>query len=215
MRLVYNSSRFTKDLDASFTKISTEKLKFLVEGSLSEDLDDGFKFKSGRWSVINETNEYQGVRYSFEFSFLERISQSLQVDFTHSELQTNFKLHPLENLKVSVKIYAKELIISEKLQTVVKRENLNTRAKDIYDINFLFESGFNPKELKDFIFLVFKVRETAIPDSFFIFAKSIDTNYLEQSWSYYLKHKKTKNSFSKEWEKFLDNMRALDLKIAC
>lgn len=152
MRLVYNSSRFTKDLDASFTKISTEKLKFLVEGSLSEDLDDGFKFKSGRWSVINETNEYHGVRYSFEFSFLERTSQSLQIDFTHSELQTNFKLHPLENLKVSVKIYAKELIISEKLQTLVKRENLNTRAKDIYDINFLFESGFKPKELKDFIF---------------------------------------------------------------
>ena len=85
MKIFYKSSRFTKDLDASFKKISTENLKAQVEDSLSINLDDGFKFKSERWSTINESSEYQGLRYSFEFSFLEKNSQFLQVDFTNSK----------------------------------------------------------------------------------------------------------------------------------
>ena len=33
--------------------------------------------------------------------------------------------------------------MAEKLQTLVNRGSLNTRAKDIYDINLLFERDFD------------------------------------------------------------------------
>ena len=196
MRLVYQSSRFTKDLDASFTKISTEKLKTQVEESLSKDLDDGFEFKNGKWSVVNESSEYQGLRYSFEFSFLEKTSQFLQVDFTNSQLKKDFVLHTIKNTEKEIKIYPKELIMSEKLQTLVKRGSLNTRAKDVYDINFLFDRSFDFDEFKEYLYLIFKTREIIKPESFYEFAKEMDTTYLEQSWSYFLRHKKTKRPFS-------------------
>ena len=103
--------------------------------------------------------------------------------------------------------------MSEKLQTLVKKESLNTRAKDIYDINFLLDRDFDFNEFKNYLSLVFKVRETIKPDSFHDFAKEIDAITLEQSWSYFLKHKKTKRLFSEEWTEFLQKMKELDRKL--
>ena len=212
MRMAYGSNRFTKDLDASFEGIAEEEMKREVIGALRTDLDDCFEFELGEWSEITSEKNYSGHRYTSTFKFCGSSIQTLQFDFTISEFIGSGINKKLDGLMfdgvVSANIYSPEMILAEKIQTIVVRGGDNTRAKDIYDINFLLQSPIDRKLFKTLVNKVFKIRQTEIPESFTNLLQ-IPTDSLEKSWSKY-RDKLRGAEFVNIWEEFSKSLEKID-----
>jgi len=216
MRVVYGSDRFTKDLDASYEKISEENLKAEVSKSLTMNLEDQFEFMIGTWSSITDEQDYEGLRYSVDFKFEGSTIQALQFDFTVSEFTGSGVKIALDSeiyaIDVTAKVYSPEMILAEKIQTVVARGSSNTRAKDFYDINLLLRGSIDDGRFKTLVDRVFKVRETRQPKSFSELS-GLDTKNLENSWLGY-KSKLNGLEFKDVWLEFVSNLETLDQKLS-
>ena len=66
------------------------------------------------------------------------------------------------------KIYPVEYIIAEKVQTLFDRGSANSRAKDIYDLMYLFPRFRDQSALATAIRKTFKHRRTVLPESLFM-----------------------------------------------
>ena len=212
MRMAYKSERYTSDLDASFEGISHTHLKKEVERFLSIDLKDYFMFQNGKWLDISEGKDYKGLRFVIDFYFSGSKVQSIQIDFTLSELkklfiQKEFKTAFFKDI-FSAKIYSPEMIIAEKLQTIIQSGESNTRTRDLYDINYLMPN-VKKSLFKKSVNQVFKVRGTKIPDSFFNVISKQDTKRLKESWIKYEKNLEEYN-FHSLWKLFIKNLHKID-----
>ena len=196
-----------------FENISYTKLKQEVEKFLSMDLRDHFIFKNGKWEDISESKDYKGLRFIADFYFSGSKIRPIQIDFTLSEVKNNFLKRKFKtNIfrgEFSAKIYSPEMIIAEKLQTIIWRGEKNTRARDIYDINFLMRNNIKKLPFKESMNRIFKARNTKIPDSFFKFISKKDTKKLEESWTKYERNL-DEYSFDKIWKQFKKNLHTID-----
>ena len=212
MRMAYKSERYTSDLDASFENISYIQLKKEVEKFLSVDLKDYFMFQNGKWLDISENKDYKGLRFITDFYFSGSKVQSIQIDFTVSELKKFFVQKKFKTVffkdTFSAKIYSPEMIIAEKLQTIVWRGESNTRTRDLYDINYLIPN-VKKSLFKKSVNQVFKIRGTKIPDSFFNVISKQDTKKLKKSWVKYEKNLE-EHDFHNLWKIFIKNLHKID-----
>jgi len=89
-----------------------------------------------------------------------------------------------DNLRetLSWRVYPPEFILSEKLQTLVERADANSRAKDVYDLVWLFQKCEDQSKLMRAIEKTFERRRTQVPDSWKYFCESLDVQVLKASW---------------------------------
>lgn len=214
MRVVYGSDRYTTDLDMSFEKVSIEKMQKDVEEALSAPLEDGFTFEVVGWSEITLQKDYPGIRLQTEFFFQKVKIQSMQLDFTISEMpdsfvQKNITLN-LEHGKVLCNVYSTEQILSEKIEALVSKGSASTRSKDVYDINLLMSDKVNFKRLGKKLEQVFQVRKTERPKEFSKFFEQLDLTDLRMSWNRHKKYTLSQSNFDDIFNVFLKNMADLD-----
>jgi hypothetical protein len=107
------------------------------------------------------------------------------------------------------KIYPIEYIIAEKLQTLLDRGSANSRAKDVYDLIFLFPRTHDWKALFSSIKDTFENRETYLPDSFEKKAAQIDKTILSHGWPG-VKILQEKLDFNSAWALLMKNLHGLD-----
>jgi predicted nucleotidyltransferase component of viral defense system len=110
---------------------------------------------------------------------------------------------------ISWAVYPPEYILAEKLETFITRASANSRAKDIFDINLLFDLCQKPKAMMEAIQKTFKNRKTMLPDSFFKFAKEINHTILKPAWTA-VQLMEGSVSFDESWAQFVKNMKKLD-----
>ena len=136
-------ARATMDLDATIkgTNVSAADVEMIISRIISIPLDDGVSFRIKRISEIMEEADYPGVRVSMETKF-DGVITPLKIDIstgdviTPKEIKYNFNFM-LEDRTIQLWAYNLETVLTEKLETVVRRNVTNTRMRDFYDIYIL------------------------------------------------------------------------------
>lgn len=133
------NNRTTRDMDTTIKglDISKEQMEKILNEILNIDLKDGVKFELIDITDIREEDEYGGNKYHL--------------------------IGKLENIKILIYTYNVETIISEKIETILRRGQYNSRMKDYYDIHMFlskFKDNIDIKNLKLSIKNTFDRRES-------------------------------------------------------
>lgn len=218
----YDSQRFTRDADALAVDISKEQLGRLVTNALDHDLDDGLWYGDIEMRSLEEQGQYGALRFDAAFQIgepkpnkIHKLSR-IHIDIGFSD-KVIAKVATKEmpqllgvNEPISWQVYPVEQIVAEKLETLFRRNIENSRAKDVYDLNYLIPKCTNRKLLRTAIEKTFDNRKTPIPESLFEAAKGFeDLTILNVAWPG-VKTMEKKPSFGAAWEQLLGYLKELD-----
>lgn len=135
-------NRTTKDMDTIIIGIDVSKNKMVkvLNEILSIDLKDRVKFDVVDITDIREEDEYGGNKY-YIVGRIEDTKVNLEIDISTGDKVTPRELkykYPLtfEDRSIMINSYNIETILSEKIETVLRRGTFNSRMKDYYDIYF-------------------------------------------------------------------------------
>lgn len=141
--LVGVSLRSTLDIDTTVKSLDLNKKTILkVVKEIAEiPLDDGVTFNITALEEIMDEMEYSGIRIHMN-AICNHMITPIKIDIstgdviTPSAIEYQYNLM-LEDKSISLLTYNIETVLSEKLQTILVRERVNTRMRDFYDIYML------------------------------------------------------------------------------
>ena len=211
-------NRSTQDIDflVKGFPIETVKLKKFLEEIL------GDTNKKDIWFEINDTaneiraeDKYGGIRFHV-IGHLENIRIPFSID-----IATGDPIYPLPRLErystilgdvIELNMYPLETVLSEKLQTILTRAEINSRSKDFYDIYAILKNKFeviNIKELKVAVSMTFSYRKTEVSkDKAKVIVSHINKDSLViERWKRY----QNKNPYAKgiEFSEIIDSLNTL------
>ena len=144
--LVGAAYRTTMDMDATIKSrsLSKESLEDMLKEICAIDLDDDIRFGINYLEEIREDDIYDGYRVAL-IAYFENIRTPLKLDLTTGDkLTPGAVLYPyisiFEEKTIEVWAYNVETILAEKVETILRRSALNTRARDFYDVYFLVKT---------------------------------------------------------------------------
>jgi predicted nucleotidyltransferase component of viral defense system len=158
--------RYTIDIDFTVKGIPFNDVPAALEKAMAIDLKDGFIFRSVTKESIERDLPYGGDRFVFEWSFFSKnASRKLTVDVCTGDAVEPDKvsseevfLIPFLSEKIELKVYPKEFVFAEKLETVFRFRTGNSRCKDFVDMWMLIQSGMHPEKLSSAIKKCFENR---------------------------------------------------------
>ena len=211
-------NRSTQDIDflVKGFPIETVKLKKFLEEIL------GDTNKKDIWFEINDTaneiraeDKYGGIRFHV-IGHLENIRIPFSID-----IATGDPIYPLPKLErystilgdnIELNMYPLETVLSEKLQTILTRAEINSRSKDFYDIYAILKNKFeviNIKELKVAVSMTFSYRKTEVSkDKAKVIVSHINKDSLViERWKRY----QNKNPYAKgiEFSEIIESLNTL------
>ena len=141
--LVGIDNRATMDMDATVKDypISAESLSRAIMDISSIHINDDVTFTLTGIDSIREDDTYGGFRASVVARY-DTIITPMQIDITTGDVITPKEVQFLyktifENNEISIWAYNIETVLAEKVETILKRAELNTRPRDFYDIYIL------------------------------------------------------------------------------
>ena len=150
------NSRSTRDMDISIKGIdvSQDKMLKILNKILSIDINDKVKFEVVNITDIRADDEYGGNKYHL-VGKLENLKVALEIDISTGDEITpkelNFEYTSIfDNKKIYIGTYNIETILSEKVETILRRGKYNTRMKDYYDVYFFLTKLKNEINLEIF-----------------------------------------------------------------
>ena len=165
--------RPTMDADLEFRgEGSPETLRLMFRTIAAIDLssDDGVRIDvdSVRAESIREDDEYGGVRVRMN-AFIGKVRIPVQFDvgvgdaITPIARKADFPVL-LDGSAPRLRVYPRETVFAEKLETIVKRGIANSRMKDYYDLFVLSrDESVDEGILKAAVMRTFQRRKTPIP----------------------------------------------------
>ena len=138
-------SRTTMDIDMTVKGKTVDEMSILsiIRKISNIRINDGVLFEVVNINEIREIDEYLGYRISL-IANMPPMKIPLKLDITTGDKiipkEVNYS-YPLmfENRSVSITAYNLETILSEKIETIISRGNLNTRMRDFYDVYILLK----------------------------------------------------------------------------
>lgn len=141
--LVGIGNRATMDMDATLKDypINVELLTKAIKEICSIDVKDDVVFCFSDIELIREEDAYGGYRVSI-VSVYDTIITPMQLDITTGDAITPKEVLHLfkmifEEGTIGVWAYNVETILAEKVESILKRGELNTRPRDFYDVYVL------------------------------------------------------------------------------
>ena len=136
-------TRATMDIDTTVKSLplTMENARKVIGEIIGTDAADGVSITVAKVSEIMEGHDYPGIRFMLEGT-LERLRQTIKIDISTGDVITpqaiefSYRLM-FEDRSVSIWTYNLETVLGEKLETIMARENANTRMRDFYDIRIL------------------------------------------------------------------------------
>ncbi|HOE91656.1 MAG TPA: nucleotidyl transferase AbiEii/AbiGii toxin family protein [Candidatus Cloacimonadota bacterium] len=136
-------NRSTMDMDATIKNypISIESLTKAINEICNIFVDDNVFFILKRIEAIRDDDFYGGYRASI-ISEYDNMTTPLQIDITAGDAITPKEILYLFKMifkdgSFSVWAYNIETILAEKVETILRRGELNTRPRDFYDVYIL------------------------------------------------------------------------------
>jgi predicted nucleotidyltransferase component of viral defense system len=140
-------SRSTMDMDATIRDFpfDEEHIKAAIEDICTMPGSDALYFHFIGISMIRDDDEYGGFRVSLSAVF-EVINAPLSIDITSGDVITpkpvkrTFKTFFEEAGQFELWTYNTETILAEKIETILRRGEYNTRPRDFYDIYLIVKT---------------------------------------------------------------------------
>jgi predicted nucleotidyltransferase component of viral defense system len=140
------NSRTTMDMDATLRgyPLSAETIRVAFIEICAIQLDDEVDLTLERVTPIRDQDEYGGYRVSIIAKY-ETINTPLKIDITTGDIITphavRYTLHSnFEDKLIEIWAYNPETILSEKVETILRRSVLNTRPRDFYDVYIIMKA---------------------------------------------------------------------------
>ena len=209
-------NRTTKDMDTTIKglNISKEQMVNVLNEILSIDLKDGVKFELVDAIDIREDDEYGGNKYHL-IGKLENLKINLDIDISTGDTVVPRELeysYPslFEDKKILIYTYNVETIISEKIETILRRGQYNSRMKDYYDIHMFlskFKDNIDIDILKLSIKHTFNKRESFdyLKDYAQILDGIVSYDRIVNLWNIYAKKNKYANDI--KFEEIINELR--------
>lgn len=148
-------SRSTKNIDiaikdADFSKENVEKM---IKSIIAIDINDGALISFIEIGNIHEEDQYGGFRVILNVK-VDIIRENFQIDIPTGDPITPkpvvYKYRPiLGDSYVNVWSYNIETVIAEKLETILRRAEANSRIRDYYDLYLIYTKDWNDVKLDD------------------------------------------------------------------
>lgn len=209
-------NRTTKDMDTTIKglNISKEQMVNVLNEILSIDLKDGVKFELVDVTDIREDDEYGGNKYHL-IGKLENLKINLDIDISTGDTVVPRELeysYPslFEDKKILIYTYNVETIISEKIETILRRGQYNSRMKEYYDIHMFlskFKDNIDIDILKLSIKHTFNKRESFdyLKDYAQILDGIVSYDRIVNLWNIYAKKNKYANDI--KFEEIINELR--------
>lgn len=141
--------RSTMDIDTTITgmHIDKESIGQILKEITNVNIDDNVSFKVVDIKPIHDVSDYDDFRVNLEATFFT-IRQNIKMDITTGDLiipeEIDFQYKLLfDEKEIKIKAYNLETILAEKMETIISRNVLNTRARDYYDIYVLTKTKWH------------------------------------------------------------------------
>lgn len=218
-------SRPTKDVDFLVRGLKNTSSEFerIFKRIAQLSWNDGVSFDPSSVSAerIIVHNEYKGVRLKI-IANLGKAKKILQFDIGFGNSiwpEPGWIEFPtlLEEDQPNLKVYPVEAIVAEKFEIMLKREMLNSRMKDFYDIYSLsFTINFNGKVLKKAIEKILGKRQTALIVTPLVFRENFRQDKTKQlQWAAFLRKTRINNvrDFREIMKRITDFLKPIVLSI--
>ena len=218
--LVGIDNRATMDMDATIKNypIDNDSISKAIKEICNISIDDDVTFTFISVDAIRDDDAYGGYRVSIVSEYYA-ITTPMQIDITTGDAITPKEVLYLYKMifqegNIGVWAYNIETVLAEKVETILRRGELNTRPRDFYDVYILTKT-------QSFDLLVFKeaLKSTAAHRQtshiFNDLSKRIDeiqnSQILKNRWSKYTRdYRYAKNI---EYDDIIDVLRNLVLEI--
>jgi len=190
---IYESPRYTVDLDALLVKANIEETLERVKQQAESDLNDGVWFRFESQVDLATQGEYGGIRHSYRAGIGEVLKNIKKAQVVHFDLGIGDPVTPgpqkkqtpsllSGNDEISWSVYPIETICAEKLHALISHGDQNSRSKDVHDLAVFLPKVDGPT-LKEALKRSFEFRSTELPKSFHTEIKNINTDWLERGWA--------------------------------
>lgn len=200
--LIGVEKRTTMDIDTTVKgfSLNEENLTAIFNEISSSNAIKGMAFRVEKVEEIREDDDYPGFRVSMIAS-IQTMGIPFKVDLTTGDAITPKEILTMhtsifDDKEIELWSYPIETVLAEKIQTVLYRATLNTRARDYYDIHMLYllkKDEINWKILNDSLRATMNKRETSsLLDEYSSTLTLIETDEnLQEIWMRY----RDKNSY--------------------
>ena len=210
---VYNSARYTIDLDALLVKANIQSTLKQTVSAIETDIDDGTWFALESQTDLKTQGEYGGYRQTFRAGIGEQPRDIKRSQIICFDLGVGDPVTPgpiktktpemIGGGELSWQVYPIETIIAEKLQTLVVRGGDNSRAKDVFDLHYYLPKA-DIKTLKTAVKKCFEFRETQMPADISKELSKIDQSLLKRGWKSAVLSVKNGPSFEEAFENVVE-----------
>jgi predicted nucleotidyltransferase component of viral defense system len=188
-------TRTTMDLDTTMRGLSFSEESILktMNDICSHAIDDGVILTVGGIASIRAEDKYGGFRVKIT-AIYDTIETPFNIDVSIGDVITP---HPVkftfrgmfdDEKQIELWVYNIETVISEKLETVLRRGTLNTRPRDFYDIYILHSTqSYDDALLREAYSATVLHRDTAgqVSDIHTILKQIAESMELKQQWEKY------------------------------
>lgn len=217
---VYNSPRYTIDLDALLVKADIDSTLELVKQRAQMDSDDGTWFRFERQVNLTTQGEYGGIRQIYRVGIGEVLPDTMRAQAINFDLGIGDPITPdpqkvetpsyfPQNEDISWSVYPIETICAEKLHALLTHGDANSRSKDVYDLS-VFLPKADGKTLGTALKRCFEFRETELPEKISTVIKKINTQRLEQGWANSVSTVVTSPDFKIAFDAIIKNITNLE-----
>lgn len=190
---IYESSRYTVDLDALLIKANIEETLKRVKEQAEADLNDGIWFRFESQIDLATQGEYGGIRHSYRAGIGEVLKNLKKAQVVNFDLGIGDPITPgpqkkqtpsllSGNDEISWSVYPIETICAEKIHALISHGDQNSRSKDVHDLAVFLPKVDGPT-LKEALKRCFDFRSTELPKSFHAEIKFINTDWLARGWA--------------------------------
>ena len=142
-------NRTTMDIDSALKNVnfSQEEIIKMIKEIIAINLNDNAKLSYLSIDKIREEDEYGGFRINLQVE-IDKIIEKFHIDIATGDPITpqeiSYKYKPLlRNDYINLWAYNLEIILAEKLETILSRVELNGRMKDFYDIYLIYTKDWD------------------------------------------------------------------------
>jgi hypothetical protein len=188
-RRAYGSPRYTVDVDALLLVGDVSSIQNTIIANVEEDNNDGTWFRFEETQDLQTQGEYPGVRFVFRSGVGNplkdlRRAQLINLDIGVGDFVqlVELQFEPiLDKELISWTVYSKEVMVAEKLHSLLSRPVGNSRSKDLFDLMF-----YLPKCNRDMLAVAlagtYKARGDALPENIAKAFGAIQSGTLKVGW---------------------------------
>jgi predicted nucleotidyltransferase component of viral defense system len=188
---IYDSFRFTVDLDALLLKANIEQTLEQAREAAESNLGDGVWFHFEEQIDLQTQGEYGGFRQVYRAGIGPRMKNPKKAQIVNFDLGIGDPVVPgpiktttkalISSEELSWSVYPIETMIAEKIHALISLGAANSRSKDVYDLGFFLPKA-DAKTLAIALRKCFAHRKTELPESLAKALRTLDTKALQRGW---------------------------------